>query len=211
MRWMREHKLISALILVLFLLLLIFAASVTAGGRFAHVTAPVNSGVSRISGFFSSAGSAIRDNVKGIFSYRSLQQQVEALEDENAELTRQLAEEKLTQQQLDELQELAALLNYDYTKQEFNIVTGDVISLDGSNWTNIFTINCGTESGIKVGDAVVNGTGLIGKIEATGEGWSKVMSLIDEGSKVSFTLARDRKQLGVVAGKRKGLRQRLYD
>ena len=158
MRWMREHKLISALILVLFLLLLIFAASVTAGGRFAHVTAPVNSGVSRISGFFSSAGSAIRDNVKGIFSYRSLQQQVEALEDENAELTRQLAEEKLTQQQLDELQELAALLNYDYTKQEFNIVTGDVISLDGSNWTNIFTINCGTESGIKVGDAVVNGT-----------------------------------------------------
>lgn len=82
---------------------------------------------------------------------------MEALEDENAELTRQLAEEKLTQQQLDELQELAALLNYDYTKQEFNIVTGDVISLDGSNWTNIFTINCGTESGIKVGDAVVNG------------------------------------------------------
>ncbi len=143
MRWMREHKLISALILVLFLLLLIFAASVTAGGRFAHVTAPINSGVSRISGFFSSAGSAIRDNVKGIFSYRSLQQQVEALEDENAELTRQLAEEKLTQQQLDELQELADLLNYDYTKQEFNIVTGDVISLDGSNWTNIFTINCG--------------------------------------------------------------------
>lgn len=55
MRWMREHKLISALILVLFLLLLIFAASVTAGGRFAHVTAPVNSGVSKISGFFSSA------------------------------------------------------------------------------------------------------------------------------------------------------------
>ena len=204
MRWMREHKLISALILVLFLLLLIFAASVTAGGRFAHVTAPVNSGVSRVSGFFSSAGSAIRDNVKGIFSYRSLQQQVEALEDENAELTRQLAEEKLTQQQLDELQELADLLNYDYTKQEFNIVTGDVISLDGSNWTNIFTINCGTESGIKVGDAVVNGTGLIGKIEATGEGWSKVMSLIDEGSKVSFTLARDRKQLGGVAGNEKG-------
>ena len=81
MRWMREHKLISALILVLFLLLLIFAASVTAGGRFAHVTAPVNSGVSKISGFFSSAGSAIRDNVKGIFSYRSLQQQVEALEE----------------------------------------------------------------------------------------------------------------------------------
>ena len=73
MRWMREHKLISALILVLFLLLLIFAASVAAGGRFAHVTAPVNRGGSKISGFFFSAESAIRVNVPGLFSYRSLQ------------------------------------------------------------------------------------------------------------------------------------------
>ena len=30
------------------------------------------------------------------------------------------------------------------------------------------------------------------------------MSLIDEGSKVSFKLARDRKQLGVVSGNEKG-------
>ena len=187
MRWMREHKLITALLLVFLLLLLIFAASMTAGGRFAHVTEPINTGVSKVSGIFSKAGNTIRDNVKGIFSYRSLQKEV-----------------KLTKQKLDELKELAEALNYDYTEQKFDIVTGDVISLDGSNWTNIFTINCGTESGIKVGDAVVNGIGLIGKVEETGEGWSKVMSLIDEGSKVSFKLARDRKQLGVVSGNEKG-------
>ena len=204
MRWMREHKLITALLLVFLLLLLIFAASMAAGGRFAHVTEPINTGVSKVSGIFSKAGNTIRDNVKGIFSYRSLQKEVEALKSENAELTRQLAEEKLTKQQLDELKELAEALNYDYTEQKFDIVTGDVISLDGSHWTNIFTINCGTESGIKVGDAVVNGIGLIGKVEETGEGWSKVMSLIDEGSKVSFKLARDRKQLGVVSGNEKG-------
>lgn len=204
MRWMREHKLITALLLVFLLLLLIFAASMAAGGRFAHVTEPINTGVSKVSGIFSKAGNTIRDNVKGIFSYRSLQKEVEALKSENAELTRQLTEEKLTKQQLDELKELAEALNYDYTEQKFDIVTGDVISLDGSNWTNIFTINCDTESGIKVGDAVVNGIGLIGKVEETGEGWSKVMSLIDEGSKVSFKLARDRKQLGVVSGNEKG-------
>lgn len=204
MRWMREHKLITALLLVFLLLLLIFAASMAAGGRFAHVTEPINTGVSKVSGIFSKAGNTIRDNVKGIFSYRSLQKEVEALKSENAELTRQLAEEKLTKQQLDELKELAEALNYDYTEQKFDIVTGDVISLDGSNWTNIFTINCGTESGIKVGDAVVNGIGLIGKVEEAGEGWSKVMSLIDEGSKVSFKLARDRKQLGVVSGNEEG-------
>ena len=147
MRWMREHKLITALLLVFLLLLLIFAASMAAGGRFAHVPDRLTSGVSKVSGIFSKAGNTIRDNVKGIFSYRSLQKEVEALKSENAELTRQLAEEKLTKQQLDELKELAEALNYDYTEQKFDIVTGDVISLDGSNWPNIFTINCCTESG----------------------------------------------------------------
>ena len=73
MRWMREHKLITALLLVFLLLLLIFAASMAAGGRFAHVTEPINTGVSKVSDIFSKAGNTIRDNVKGIFSYRSLQ------------------------------------------------------------------------------------------------------------------------------------------
>lgn len=204
MRWIREHKLITALLLVLLILLMIFAVSVMAGKKFDSATSAVNSGVSKISGIFSGVGNAVRNTVKGIFSYRSLEQQMEELQSENASLKRQLAEEKMTQEQLDELQELSSVLNYDYTKKTFDIVSCDVISMDGSNWTNLFTINCGTESGVKVGDAVVNGTGLIGKVEETGKGWSKVMALIDEGSKVSFKLARDRKQLGVVSGNSKG-------
>ena len=53
---------------------------------------------------------------------------------------------------------------------------------------------------MEVGDAVVNGMGLIGKIQDTGKGWSKVVAIIDDDSKVSFKLARDTKQLGVVEG-----------
>lgn len=58
--------------------------------------------------------------------------------------------------------------------------------------------------GVEVGDAVVNGMGLVGKIQDTGKGWSKVTSIIDDNSKVSFKLARDSKQLGVVAGNAMG-------
>ena len=121
-------------------------------------------------------------------------------QEENTDLRRQLAEAKIEREQLDQLEELANVLNFDYTKKKFKLVSADVTSLDGSNWTNVFTINIGSESGVEVGDAVVNGMGLIGKIQDTGKGWSKVVSIIDDDSKVSFKLARDTKQLGVVEG-----------
>ena len=126
------------------------------------------------------------------------------LQKENNSLKRQLAEAKIEKEQLDQLEELSQLLNYEYTKKEFKIVSADVTSLDGANWTNVFTINIGSEMGVEVGDAVVNGMGLVGKIQDTGKGWSKVTSIIDDNSKVSFKLARDSKQLGVVAGNAMG-------
>ena len=79
-------------------------------------------------------------------------------------------------------------------------MTADITSFDGSNWTNIFTIDKGTEAGIEAGDVVINGDGLIGKISQAGDGWAQVVSIIDDGAKVSFMVARDRKLLGVVEG-----------
>ena len=46
--------------------------------------------------------------------------------------------------------------------------------------------------------------GLVGRVCETGDGWSRVVSLIDEGSDVSFKLVRDRKQLGIASGDKSG-------
>ena len=62
---------------------------------------------------------------------------------ENAALERELAQSRLTSQQLEQLQNLAQILNYDYTDQTFNVVTADVTLEDGSNWNGIFTIEQG--------------------------------------------------------------------
>ena len=75
---------------------------------------------------------------------------------------------------------------------------------DGSNWTNTFTIDRGTEAGITEGKIVINGAGLVGRVEDAGEGWAKVVSIIDSGSRVSFKLARDDSQLGIVTGNSQG-------
>lgn len=200
MRWIREHKLIVTLLIIVLVLSLVFGVSVLSDDGGDGNGNPASKCMNIVSGGLSSVARTIKANVSGLFSYKQLQAQIEELENENAGLERQLAEARLENEQLEELEELADVLNYEYTKKEFKLVSADITSYDGSNWTNLFSINVGTESGVEVGDAVVNGMGLIGKIQETGEGWSKVISVIDDDSKVSFKLARDTKQLGVVYG-----------
>ena len=200
MRWIREHKVLTLFLVILLALIIIFGVSVIRSGKGDSASDVLTSGMSTVSGKLLSGANTVRDNVLGIFSYKQLQEQVDELQDENNSLKRELAEAKLDAQQLDELEELSQVLNYEYTKKKFDLVSADVVSLDGSNWTNLFTINIGSEDGVEVGDAVVNGMGLVGKVEEVGKTWAKVISITDDDSKVSFKLERDGKQLGVVAG-----------
>ena len=85
---------------------------------------------------------------------------------------------------LEELSELSGLLNYDYTKTKFNVVSCDVTLENLSDWKGIFTINKGSEAGIEKGDVVINGVGLVGKICEVGSGWAKVKPVIAEENNI---------------------------
>jgi len=204
MRWIREHKLIAGLFALLLALVLIFVVTVAGGGAGSGVTGGINKGMSYISRSFTAVTTAVRDTVTGLFAYKSLQEEVEQLTEEKEALELELARSALTKSELEELRELSGLLNYEYTDAQLEVVTADITSFDGSNWTNIFTIDCGSEAGIQPGSVVINGDGLIGKVSQTGEGWSQVVSIIDDGTKVSFMVARDRKLLGIVEGNQQG-------
>lgn len=203
MRWIREHKLITAIIVTVTVLAVIFAAALAAGlGE--NPVGVVNKGNAVVSEGLTAVVDTIKKNVTGIFSYKALQEQIEELEDENSRLQKELTEAMLEREALEQLEELSDVLNYEYTKKSFDLVSADVVSHDGSNWTNVFTINRGSESGIEAGDAVVNGMGLVGRVKSVGKGWAKVVSIIDEDSNVSFKLVRSRKQLGIVSGSEAG-------
>lgn len=204
MRWIREHKLITALVALLLVLVVIFVISISSGQGNNSLEDAVNQGTTGVSGFLTSVGNGIRENVTGLFSHKQMQQKIEELEAENERLELELAAAKLDKSQLEQLKELSDVLGYDYVKKGHKVVSADVTLIDKSTWTGVFTINKGTESGIKAGKIVVNGSGLVGKVTAAGEGWAQVTSVIDSGSKVSFKLSRSNKQLGVVSGDSKG-------
>ena len=204
MRWIREHKLIASLLSILVILALIFTVSMTSGIGGNAVSSIVNSGNSGVAGFFANIGGNIKDGVTGIIANKNLKAQIDQLEEEKGQLERELAEAKLEAAQLEQLKELSGLLNYDYTKETFNVVSADVTLEDRSSWTEVFTIDRGSESGIKNGAIVINGVGLVGKICEVGEGWAKVKPILSEENSVSFMLARSNKQLGVASGGENG-------
>ena len=204
MRWIREHKLITGLLSLLIVMALIFVLSVVTGTGDNSLSSFLNNGVTKISGFFSSVGTNVRDGVSGIFAGASKQNEIDDLEEEIAKLQRELAQARLEEDQLQQLQELAGILNYDYTSETFNVVTADVKLKDGSNWTGVFTIDRGKESGISTGKIVISGAGLVGIVTEAGDGWAKVRPAVSEDEKISFKLARDGSQLGIVSGNSEG-------
>lgn len=202
MRWVKKHKLAASLVSLLVILTLIFVVSIASGTGGSSISSIVNSGNSTLSGFFANIGGNLKDGAAGIIANKNLKEEIDQLKEENGELKRQLAEAQLESEQLAQLQQLSGLLNYDYTKTKFNVVSADVTLKDLSNWTGVFTIDRGSESGIKDGAIVIDGLGLVGKICEVGDGWAKVKPIIAEDNNISFMLARDNKQLGVAAGKK---------
>lgn len=202
MRWIREHKVITALLAILLVLVLIFVISM--GKTSESSKNGVNKAMSWITEPLANATTAVKETVSGFFSFGKLQDEVDRLTAEKEALELALSQAELTKSELEELRKLAGQLNYDYTDEKFDVVSANITSFDGSNWTNIFTIDKGTEAGIQVGDVVINGDGLVGKISKAGEGWAQVVSLIDDGNKVSFMVARDKSLLGIVEGNQQG-------
>ena len=94
----------------------------------------------------------------------------------------------------------------------FTFIEGQVIGKDPGKWFDRFVINKGSLDGINIGDAVVQGVklddetiveGLVGRVLEVGDKWSKVITIIDEGSDLSFKVIRSQDG-GIVSGSLSG-------
>ena len=202
MKWIREHKLVSTLILVMVLSLGLLAVTLIFGES--GGTGFINRLYTAIERPMTNAGSKLNDNVSGLFAYQKLLDENERLREENDALQEEVAHLTMNAGELQELRELAKALNYDLIESEKDIVTANVISMDGTNWTNAFMIDKGTESGIALDNYVICGEGLVGRIMETDVGWSKVLPIIDESSRISFALESNRDLLGIIEGSSDG-------
>lgn len=204
MNWLREHKRLTILLSLFLILTVVIIVSYDHMGNSSLLGRGVEKIVTLVQGPVSSAGNGVKSGARGIFQFRSVLKENEELRDEVAALNREIVQLKLSKAELKELQDLSQALGYENVKQNYDLLTADVIAMDGSNWFNLFTINKGTDDGIYKDAVVINGEGLIGKVYEVGSNWSKVISVIDESNSVSFKVFRDLQLLGILSGDGKG-------
>ncbi len=113
---------------------------------------------------------------------QELREENEALQAQVTELTDQLTNMRMQQQELAELQQLFAL-NGQYTQYE---TTGaNVVAKGNSNWFDTFTIDKGSDDGIAENMNILSGNGLVGIVTKVGKNCSTVRTIIDDTSSAS--------------------------
>jgi rod shape-determining protein MreC len=108
---------------------------------------------------------------------------LEKTKEERDELRKELiAERGAVQQNL----ELRRMLNMDreLDLSQQGAVTGRVFSRSPSIWYSTFTVNKGSKDGIREGDPVVNGEGLVGRVRRVSHATAQVLLITDGGSGV---------------------------
>lgn len=200
MKWIKTHKFIAIIVCVALGLCLTVTLSYLSKGS----TSPAGRAIQRVTAVIQAPISGLTHGIQngftGIFRFREVVQENEELREENASLRAEMIKMQLSEKELLELRQLANIFQYEGIDSDRQVMAAKVIAWDNSNWFNVFTIDIGTGSGVYKDAVVINGDGLIGVVAESGEGNAKVISIIDESSKVSFKVSRDMDLLGILQG-----------
>lgn len=128
----------------------------------------------------------------------------EALEAENAALRQQLAEMEEAARNADALarenDRLLALLEMDPVTQGYTLVDAYIIARDPNDWNSRFTINRGSNAGIKEGMcAITENKEVVGIVSEVGPNYAVIKTVLDSSLQISACVA-DSGESGMVQG-----------
>lgn len=166
-------------------LLLLIAA--TADGRETVLSRAANDILAPVQKVFSFFENSVGGFFKHFGDISELQETNAALQDKIAELE---SKNRMLEDYQTENERLRALLDLKENESEYETVGCSVVAKDSGNWFDTFTIDKGIESGIRKDQVVITTGGLVGRINEAGDGWAKVVSIIDSTSSVGCSVVR---------------------
>lgn len=156
--------------------------------------------ITPVQNVFGKGINGIKQGANFIADIAGLKARNESLEKEVELLHQEVLKLSMTRSELEELKALKYALNYVEDDNKHNIISANIIGNSPSNWFNMFTINAGVAQGIKKDSIILDSNGLVGKVYEVGGNWSKVVSIIDNSSSVSFQIMRDGNLQGIITG-----------
>ena len=140
-----------------------------------YTVIPMQKGISYVGRFMSD----LSDNFKTL---EEMKKENDELQPKVDELT--IDNTRLRQEQY-ELERLRELYKLDENYSDYTKIGAHVIANNGSNWFNDFTIDKGSNDGIKKDCNVLAGSGLVGIVTEVGSNYARVRSIIDDSSNIS--------------------------
>ena len=117
-----------------------------------------------------------------MFRYDTLASENEKLKVELAQAEIKLREAEDAQNENERLRELLSLRE---KHKDFVFESANIIDRPPSNWSETYTLSKGEESGIAVGNCVIDSCyNLVGQVVEVGTGWATVRSVIDADMRV---------------------------
>lgn len=152
---------------------------------------------SRVQSVFTGATNGVKHFVQRWRDYDRLEADYEALSLQNQQLSLQLdsAEEAVL-----ENERLKTELDARSRYEALDPIFAKVIAREPGQWFETFSINRGTSDGVTAGMAVVNGSGLIGRVYEAGINYAKVICIIDSRSAVACMVQSTRDN-GIMRGR----------
>ena len=154
------------------------------------VTSPVRGGIAAVANWAEGVSSYV-------FHYGEIQEQIQQLEQENADLRKQIRDDEAAAQENKQLREL---LNLQSKREDFVFESAKVTARSTSNWQSTLTLSKGSNAGVEQGDCVITETGLlVGVVNKVGTNYSIVNTLIDTGTEMGGIITRTNSS-GVLEG-----------
>ena len=200
MRWLREHKIFSTVVAIIIVLIIIIFASFASGGGSNVLGNTFRGIVNTIEKPFVSIGGSVKDNVTGIFSYKKLQAENDALKKENDKLRQSNNNLILQKAEYEQLKDLSDAFKYEPFKGNEDAVAANIIAVDNSMAYSSFTVDVGKNKGITEGSIVVDGDGLVGEVSKVDGNTAQIKSILNINKNVSFMVRNKKDVTGVVHG-----------
>ena len=184
MRIFKNKWAITIAITVILILLIILSANPESPTNFIYKAVSVP--LQPVQQFFSGAARRISDTTSYFFNYGNEEGDVSGVV-ESEEIDRLQKELDKIKQENDEMKKMLELTE---TAKDYTYIAATVIASDVDNWYDVFTINKGSSSGIKLYDCVVTSNGLVGKVMSVAPNSAKVMSIVNEESTLIASLSK---------------------
>ncbi|WP_330656249.1 rod shape-determining protein MreC [Alkaliphilus flagellatus] len=192
----------SAMIVAIVAIILIIISGITAKQRenITVVEKWIGNLITPVQSVINTGVSSLGENISSIARLTKLKTENEELKKEVEALEKEVLNLSMAKSELEELKGLKYALNYIEDTEKYNTITASIVGKSPGNWFNIFTIDVGENQGIKKDSIVLDSNGLVGRVYEVGGTWSKVISIIDNNSSVSFQIMRDSSLQGIVTG-----------